>query len=145
MTVLEVPEPARQRLVHRLDSCSQAVPMSTSRFIPNRRFQFGHTLWSWPAVATLKVITKKVEAPTLGGVYDAGLLRMQPQPSYAGPLLHFCERRSGLGFAATENDEVICVAHHLIPTASHLVVQRVKIDVRQQRANYSSYAKGNLG
>src|SRR5229473_3370311 len=135
MTMLEVLEPARQRLVHRRDSCSQTVPMSTSRFAPNRRFQFGHALAARPAVATLKVVTKKVEATSLRGVHDAGLLRMQPQTSLRRPLLHFFERRSGLGLAATENDEVICVAHHLIPTASHLVVQQVKIDVRQQRAN----------
>jgi hypothetical protein len=72
MTVLEVPEPARQRLVHRPDSCSQAAPMSASRFAPNRRFQFGYTLSSRPAVATLKVITQKVKATTLRGVHDAG-------------------------------------------------------------------------
>src|SRR5713226_6454603 len=136
MTMLEVLEPARQRLVHRRDSCSQTVPMSTSRFAPNRRFQFGHALAARPAVATLKVVTKKVEATSLRGVHDAGLLRMQPQTSLRRPLLHFFERHSGLGCAATENDEVICVAHHLIPAASHLVVQRVKIDVRQQRANH---------
>jgi len=80
--------------------------MSTSRFIPNRRFQFGYTLSSRPAVATLKVIAQKVEATTLCGVDDAGLFRMQPQSGNRRPALHFCERRSGLGCAATENDEV---------------------------------------
>src|SRR5260370_41550882 len=110
MTRREVPEPARQRLVQRLNDYSHAVPMSASLFIPNRRFQFGHTLSSRPAVATLKVITQKVKATTLPGVHDAGLFRMQPQTSRNRPRLHFCERRSGLGFAATENDEVVCIA-----------------------------------
>src|SRR6185436_18857915 len=73
MTVLEVSEPARQRLVHHGDDYSQAAPMSSSRFAPNRRFQFGHTLSARPAVATFKVITQKVEATTLRGVHDAGL------------------------------------------------------------------------
>src|SRR2546421_2665242 len=136
MTMLEVLEPARQRLVHRRDSCSQTVPMSTSRFAPNRRFQFGHALATRPAIATLKVVTKKVEATSLRGVHDAGLLRMQPQASLRRPLLHFFERRSGFGCAATENDEVSGIAHHLIPTASHLLLQRVKIDFRQQGANH---------
>src|SRR6266436_10024012 len=132
MTVLEVPEPARQRLVHRLNDYSQAAPMSASRFTPNRRFQFGHTLSSRPAVATLKVIAQKVKATALRGLHDASLLRMQAQTSLRRPRLHFCECRSGFSFAATENDEVVCIAHHLIPIASQLVVQRVKIDVRQQ-------------
>src|SRR6266571_6158205 len=77
MTVLEVPKPARQRLVHRLNDYSQAAPMSASRFTPNRRFQFGHTLSSRPAVATLKVITQKVKATALRGVNNPGLFRMQ--------------------------------------------------------------------
>src|SRR6266508_3239897 len=118
--------------------------MSTSRFAPNRRFQFGHTLSSRPAVATFKVIAKKVEATTLRGVSDAGLLRMQPQPGIRRPLLHFCECRSGLGFAVTENDEVICIAHQLVPTAGHFVVQRVKIDVRQQRTNHRTLRRSRL-
>src|SRR5881628_2265061 len=120
MTVFEVPEPARQRLVHRLNDYSQAVPMSASRFTPNRRFQFGHTLSSRPAIATLKVIAQKVKATALRGLHDAGLFRMQPQTSSSRPRLHFCERRSGLGFAAAENDEVVCIAHHLISAASQL-------------------------
>src|SRR5437870_1998438 len=144
MTVFEVPEPARQRLVHRLNDDSQAVPMSASRFTPNRRFQFGHTLSSRPAIATLKVIAQKVKATALRGLHDAGLFRMQPQTSSSRPLLHFCERRSGLGFAAAENDEVVCIAHHLISAASQLVVQRVKIDVRQQWTNHRTLRRSRL-
>src|SRR5438552_7436876 len=144
MTVFEVPEPARQRLVHRLNDYSHAVPMSASRFTPNRRFQFGHTLSSRPAIATLKVIAQKVKATALRGVHDAGLFRMQPQPSSSRPLLHFCERCSGFGFAAAEHDEVVCIAHHLISAASQLVVQRVKIDVRQQWTNHRTLRRSRL-
>src|SRR5712691_2480856 len=118
--------------------------MSTSRFAPNRRFQLGHTLSSRPAVATLKVIAQKVKATSLRGIDDAGLFRMQAQASLRRPLLHFGERRSGLGFAAAENDEVVCITHHLIPTVSHLMVQRVKIDVRQQRANHRTLRRARL-
>jgi len=45
--------------------------MSTSRFVPNRRFQFGHALSSRPTVATLKVIAQKDQSHQVACVDDA--------------------------------------------------------------------------
>src|SRR5688572_9349457 len=138
VTMLEIHEPSHQRLVHRLDDDFKAAAMSASCLTPNRVFQFDHAFAARPTVSSLKVIAQKVEPTSLRGVDDSRLFRMQLQTSTFDPLLHYDERRSGLSFAPTENDEVICVAHHLVATPGHLMVQRVKIDVRQQRADNCS-------
>src|SRR5260370_7050713 len=119
MTVFEVSEPARQRLVHRLNDYSHAVPMSASRFIPNRRFQFGHTLSSRPAIATLKVIAQKVKATTLRGVHDAGLFRMQLQTSSSRPRLPFCDRCAAFGFPPPEHHTLPPIPPHLLSPPPH--------------------------
>ena len=60
---------------------------------------------------------------------------MEHQSGFAHPCRHFGQRFSGFGFAATEDDEVVRVTNHLPALARHLMVERVEVNVRQQRTD----------
>src|SRR5258708_3281214 len=95
MTMLEVLEPAPQRLVYRLDDDLQALPLVPARFTSDRSSQFGHTLAPRPAIPTFEVVSKKVKAAPLGGINYLGLFRMQAQTGICRPLLQLCECSPG--------------------------------------------------
>ena len=49
-----------------------------------------------------------------------------------------------LRLRATQHHEVVGVAHHLEALLGHAVVERVEIDVAEQRTDHAPYAKGNF-
>ena len=53
--------------------------------------------------------------------------------------------RSASASTPTQDHEVVRVAHHLEPRCGHQVVQRVEIDVRQQRTDHRSLRRSRLG
>src|SRR5262252_1342299 len=134
MAVLEVYEPALQRSIYCVDDRSQAMTIASPGVLPNRILKLLLALATRPSVAAFKVVAKKIKAAPLTCIYDSRLLRMQLETGACRPLLHLCECFSGSRFAPAEDHEVIGIPHHLVSSLRHLVVQRVKIDVRQQRA-----------
>ena len=84
--------------------------------------------------------------PAFTEVNQSRLLRvqLQPQPGQhlAGESLGF----PGLGFAAASHDEVVRIADECaVRPVNERLIQRVQIDVREQRGDDCSHAKGNWG
>jgi hypothetical protein len=78
---------------------------------------------------------------------DFGLVRMQRQRALREPLLQRCPQRLGLFFTATMADRIIGVSleRNVRMVPRHPYVERVvQKEIRQERANYSPYAKGNF-
>src|SRR5882724_2836853 len=133
MAMLEIFKPAAQRAVHIFDDDQQGMPIGPPCLAPDGVPQFLDALLPRPSVAALKMIAKKVETTAYRRVYDSSLLRMQAQTIRGRPLPYPRKRPSRFRFRPTQNHKVISVAHHLNSAGRRLVVQWVKIDVRQQR------------
>src|SRR5215470_5085195 len=113
MAVLEVFEPAHQRLVDVGDDVLKTVAVGAPGLAMNRVFELLQAFRTRPPRTRLEVISQEVKAARLGGVHDPRLGRMPSQPSLCRPLLHPCPRLAGFRFATAQNHEVVCVSHHL--------------------------------
>src|SRR5580698_8728901 len=66
-----------------------------------------------PTIATFKMPAEELETTSSSSVDDACLFRVQPQSGLLHPGAHLGQSLLGFGFAATHEDEVVRVAHHL--------------------------------
>ena len=62
--------------------------------------------------------------------------RVQLQPVVLDPLLDRRQCRLCLVSTAAQDDEVVCIAHRPVPSGEQQLVQRVQVDVGQQRADH---------
>jgi hypothetical protein len=88
MAVFEVTKPAFRGAIHMSDDYLQTLPISALGPGSNRIFQLLQTLSARPSLPALEMVSKKVEAPRLGGIYDSGLFRMQGKTGSCRPVLH---------------------------------------------------------
>lgn len=102
------------------------------------------TLRAGPAIAPLEVVAQEVEASSLGGIDDPRLVRVEPQSCRGGPLRHLGQCLLGLAMTATQDHKVVRVPHHLVAELRHSMVQRVQVDIGQQRADDAPHAVANL-
>ena len=144
MTVLKVRKPASQRAVHARDDDRQALSLGPPSFTPNRVFELPQAFRARPLTPRLEVISQKVKAADLRGVHDPRLRGMQRQSRRGRPDLHRGQCRAGFRLAAAEKHEVVGVANHLVALLCHLLVERVEIDIGQQRTDDGLNAKDNF-
>jgi hypothetical protein len=136
MALLELLKPAPQRAIDVGDDHLQALALGTPRLGPNRVFELPETLLARPFHPPLEVIPQKVQAPLLSGVHNPCFHRMQLETRLLGPLPHLFQGRCRLCLAPTQNDQVVGIAHHLDPLLRHLLIERVEMEIRPQRADY---------
>ncbi len=142
--MLKVLKPSLQRPIHVQDDDRQAIAVGPLRFLADGVFEFPETLLSRPTLARFKVVSQKVKSSRLRRIDDSSLFRMQRQSDLRRPRLHVGQSSFRFRFTATQNDEVVRIAHHLEAAVLHLLVQRIQVNVRQQRTDDSPYAKDNL-
>lgn len=123
--MLEVFKPATPHLIDLLDDLLQALAIRAPGLVTDRILVLLQTLLAWPMTASLEVVPKEVESTRLGGVYDPRLVAMELQTGCRRPLLHFRQRPFGFSSTPTQHNEVIGIAHHLVPPLGHIVVERV--------------------
>ena len=70
---------------------------------------------------------------------------MQGQSRFAHPLPHLLQGVLRLGFTATKNHEVVRVPPHRPTRRRHLVIERVEVKIRQQRADDAALGRAALG
>ena len=137
MGVLEVAEPASEHRVEIGEDTRQALPARSPGLRPNAVLEPGQALLADMTPAGFEAVAEEVEAlPRLPAVAEVGLVRMQTQAVGGGPAADRRQRRLGLFAACTEHHEVVCIAHHPMACCRHQRVQRVEVDVRQQRADH---------
>ena len=92
----------------------------------------------------VEVIAQKVE--TFGAcINDFRFRRVQRQPVFRDPLLHQFEHSLSLLGCAAEDHEIIGVAYHLEAGFGDEMIQRIEIDVAQQRAQHGALRDTGLG
>ena len=144
MAVLEISIPAAQRPVQVRDNDRETLPVGTPGLGTQRVLQLVQALSPGPSRPPCEVIAQKVEATRCGGVHDPRLRRMQLQSRRSGPTLHPFQRLAGFRLVPAQNHEVVRVPHHLESRRGHEVVERVEIDIGQQRADDGLNAKDNF-
>jgi hypothetical protein len=132
--VFEVSAPSDKRRVYVLNCTVDTVSLFAMRFLADRRLQFLQALRSGKTFATSEVISQKFEAVGFR-VSHVRLVRMQGQASLGRPVPHQRQRRVCILCRATQNHEVVCITHHFEASGGQKVVQRIEIDVTQQRRN----------
>ncbi len=65
-----------------------------------------------------------------------GFVRVQTQAIFRHPSADIHQGGVGLFAAAAKHHEVVRVSHYPMSQGRHALVQRVQVDVRQQRADY---------
>src|SRR5208282_5633975 len=133
--MLEVLKPAAQSPIQVRDDGREALPVRAPALDTNRVLQLGQALASGPTFPPFEVIPQKVEAAFGCGVYDPRLGRVQLQSRCRGPALYPFQRLAGFRLAPAQNHEVIRVPHHLESGLSHQVVERIEIEIGEQRAD----------
>src|SRR5207253_1443560 len=127
--------PAPQDWIHLRKDLAQAAslgaPCQRSHFL----LQFLKAFLSRPFLASVKVPAQKVEAFTRR-VDDACLGRVQGQSCRSRPFAQKRQHSLGLFFRAAQHDEVVRVAHHRPAPPCHFVVQRIEVEVCQERTDH---------
>ena len=72
---------------------------------------------------------QELEPAFPGGIHHARFLGMQGQPRLRQPGFHFGQRREGVSFGVTLDDEVVCVARHFPTFGGHRMVEGIEINV----------------
>src|ERR1700731_5323253 len=135
MCVLKVAEPATQRPIEVSDDAREAVAARASRLHPDAVLEAGQALLADQTPTGFEPIAEEVEAfPGIPAIADMGLVRMQTQAVVVDEGTNLRQGGLGLFAALAENHEVVRIAHHPIAARCHPLVQRMQIDVCQQRA-----------
>src|SRR6202022_593933 len=132
--VLEIAEPSPQRRVDIRDDPREAVTSAAYRLGPHLVLERFQALLSHEPATRLEPVAEEIESlPRLLAVDDPRLVRMQRQAVGRSPRLHFTQRSYRRGFRLAEDHEVVGVTHHPAPVLLHQQVERVQVDVGQQR------------
>jgi len=133
ITVLEVFKPSAKGAVHIRNNAFQRVPVGSSRLRTNDFLQLSEALLPWPSGLSLKMIPKEVKPLTRSAhAYQSSLTQMQPESFLRHLPLQKSQRPFRFLLAATQDDQIICVAHHSESSCRHRSIHRVQIEVCQQ-------------
>src|SRR5262249_11697813 len=137
MRMLEVIKPATKRRIQIGDDFRQTVPTRALGPHSNAILHRLGALFAYPAARQLEVIAQKVKAlPRLQTISHMGLVGTKAQAMGLYPGFYFRKRRFGLLPTAAKHHKVIGVANHAVALLLHVIVERMKINVGQKRANH---------
>src|SRR6202045_1364624 len=137
--VLEVFEPAVQQRIEISDDDRETLPACSSCLCPDAILEPVQALLADKTPADFEPIAEELEPfPALPAVADMRLARMQTQAVVRHPGTYLCQGSVRLLAALTQNHEVVRIAHHPIAASCHQLIQRVQVDVSQQRADNCS-------
>src|SRR4030095_6598697 len=134
VAVLEVLKPAAKRRIWPPCDLVEAAACGAGGPLPDCLLELVQAFRSRAACAVLESVAQEVKAVS-PSVNDPRLGWVQGQASRSCPLLHHGEGAGRFLRTATQDHEVVRVAHHLESFLSHQVVQRIQIDVTEQRAD----------
>jgi hypothetical protein len=110
--------------------------------VPDGVLELVQALLAHVAPAGFEPVAEELESlPRYAAIADMRLLGMQRPAVRLYPHAHLVKRGVGGLARPAQDHEVIRVPHHAIAARGHQLVQRVEIDVGQQRADYALNAK----
>src|SRR5262249_49932519 len=139
MSVLEIVKPPAERRIQIGDDFRQTVPPRALGPHPNAISKCFETLFANPAPPRFEAIAQKLKAFSfLPTVTHVGFIDTKTQPVLFYPTSYFFKRGLRLFGCLAKHHKVIGVANHAVALLLHMTVQRVKIDISQQRTDHRS-------
>jgi hypothetical protein len=145
VTMLEIFEPAPQGTIDIFDDDGQTAAVTALGFGANGVPELFHTFRAGPPHAPLEMVTEKVK--TFSGnarIYNSGLVRVQGKSSFCGQFAEEFESPVGFGITAAQDYEIVRITDHFIACRRHSHIDRVQIEIGEQRAYDSMNAKDNF-
>ena len=144
VAMFEVFKPASDTTIDFPYDRIEALAVGAFGLRPYRFLELLEALVARPSVASLEVIPKEVKTATLRGVNDMRLVGVKRQLGFIRPVSDLFQRTLGLLFTAAQDHEVIGITHHLESRFCHIVVERIEIDIGQQRAYHRTLRTAHL-
>src|SRR5262249_6478447 len=136
MSVLEIVKPPAERRIQIGDDFRQTVPPRALGPHPYAISKCFETLFANPAPPRFEAIAQKLKAFSfLPTVTHVGFIDTKTQPVLFYPTSYFFKRGLRLFGPVAKHHKVIGVANHAVALLLHMTVQRVKIDISQQRTD----------
>src|SRR5271170_3550158 len=144
--VLEVVVPPFEHRIERGDHAGEALSARPSRLRSDLIPQAQHALLPHEPASRLETISQELEPlPDDPAIPDMSLVRMQGQAVLLGEATDQREGLSRLLRASAQDDEVVGVANHRQAVLGQQDVERVQIEIRQQRADDRALRRASRG
>src|SRR5215467_8958087 len=139
MGVLEIIKPTTKRRIELGNNLRQTVSTRALGPHPNAISKCHEALFANPAPPPFEAIAQKLKALSfLPTIPYMGLIDIKAQPVLFYPASYFFKRGLRLFATLAKHHKVIGIANHAVALLLHLAVQRMKIEVGQQRTDYRS-------
>src|SRR5262244_3833886 len=139
MSMLEIIKPTAKRRIQLGNNRGQTISARALGPHPNAISKRCAALFPYPASPHFEAIAQKLKAFSfLPTVTHMGLFDVKTEPVLFHPASHFFKRGLRLFGPVAKHHKVIGVANHAVAFLLHVTVQRMKIDVGQQRTNHRS-------
>ena len=146
VAVLEIHKPTFESGVDVRDDDGQTVAVAPFGLGSDGVSELLHALLPGPSTTSLEVIPEEIEADTTNCcVHQTGFGRMQTQTLLCGQSVHEGKGSFCFFITAAQNDKVIGVANHEEAGTCHRNIDRVQIQVREQRTDHSALGCSFLG
>src|SRR5712675_1759820 len=136
MRVFEVIEPSLKGPVEAFDDAREALAARASGLGPDTVFETVEALLANKTPSSFKPVAEELEPfSSFAAVANMRFVRMQTKTVVLDPGAD--SHQGGLCFfaALAQHHEVVGIPHHPIAASRHQFIQRVQVDVRQQRAD----------
>src|SRR5277367_6778256 len=144
--VLEVVVPPFEHRIERGDHAGEALSARPSRLRSDLVPQAQHALLPHEPASRLEAISQELEPlPDDPAIPDMSLVRMQGQAVRVHERTDQREGLSRLLRAVAQDDEVVGVANHRQAVLGHQHVERMQIEIRQQRADDRALRRASRG
>src|SRR5215510_16384995 len=137
--MLEIIKPTAKRRIQLGNNRGQTISARALGPHPNAISKRCAALFPYPASPHFEAIAQKLKAlPVLPTVTHVGFIDTKTQSVLFYPTSYFFKRGLRLFGCLAKHHKVIGVANHAVALLLHMTVQRVKIDISQQRTDHRS-------
>src|SRR5712675_1343911 len=137
MRVFEVIEPSLKGPVEAFDDAREALAARAPGLGPDTIFETVEALLANKTPSSFKPVAEEFKPfASVAAVANMRFVRMQTKTVVLDPSAD--SHQGGLCFfaALAQHHEVVCIPHHPIGAGCHQFIQRVQVDVGQQRADH---------
>ena len=135
--MFEVAEPAAQQRVEIRHDAGEAVAPCAPRLLSDAVLELVQALLAHVTLAGFETVAEELEPlPQPPTVAVMRLFGVQREAVFAHPGAHLREGGVRLLARPAQDDEVVRKPHHAAPAFGHRRIQRVEVDVGQQRADH---------
>src|ERR1700690_1206892 len=136
-SMFEVCKPSNKSSVHIQDDRFKAVTVASPGFIADCVPEFRDALLPRPPWVPIESVSQEVECFTaFREINDLRLVRMQGQSSLLNQSIHQGERGLSFTLVLAQDHKIIRISDHPIPRFGHCKINRVEVQVGEQRAYY---------